>query len=293
MENKINGTYKYKDRLFRFIFGKEDHKDFTLSLYNAINHSDYTDTNLIQINTLEDVLFIKMKNDVSFVFDSQMYLYEQQSTDNPNMTFRMLEYAVSLFQGIVDANMLNKYGYAKISLPAPHFIVFYNGLKDLEEYSIQKLSDLYENGNEGDLELTVQVYNINEGKNLSIKNACRPLYEYMWLVNEIRESTKHIENKEALGKVISKILHNMPEEFLIKNLLLAEEREVVGMLLSEWNEQEHEKAAKQYAEQCREEGEFKAKQEVITSMFALGIDLDTIAASVKWPVEKVKEYLNK
>lgn len=52
------------------------------------------------------------------------------------------------------------------------------------------------------------------------------------------------------------------------------------MLLSEWNEQEHEKAAKQYAEQCREEGEFKAKQEVITSMFALGIDLDTIAASV-------------
>ena len=80
---------------------------------------------------------------------------------------------------------------------------------------------------------------------------------------------------------------------MIKNLLLAEEREVVGMLLSEWNEQEHEKAAKQYAEQCREEGEFKEKQEVITSMFALGIDLDKISASVKWPVEKVKEYLNK
>lgn len=295
MEIEVKGSNKYKDRLFRFIFGREDHKDFTLSLYNAVNHSNYTDPSLIQINTLDDVLFIKMKNDVSFVFDSQLYLYEQQSTDNPNMAYRMLEYVVSLFQRIVEANTLNKYGYVQISLPAPHFIVFYNGLKDLEEYSIQKLSDLYENGNKGDLELTVQVYNINEGKNTSIKNSCRPLYEYMWLVNEIRSKTNHIKDKKAFGMVIQNVLHNMPEEFLIKSLLMAEEREVVGMFLDEWNEQEHQKAAKKYAElrydEGMKEGEYEAKKEVINSMYALGIDFETIAASVKWSVNDVKNYL--
>ena len=87
-----NVTREYKDRLFSFIFGREEHKDWTLSLYNAVNRTNHTDPDEIEINTIEDYLYMGMKNDVSFIIRSIMSLYEQQSTFNPNMPLRELIY---------------------------------------------------------------------------------------------------------------------------------------------------------------------------------------------------------
>ena len=61
----INRTYR--DTLFRFIFGKEDHKEWLLSLYNVLNQSDYDNPDELEIKTLNDVIYIGMKNDVSFI----------------------------------------------------------------------------------------------------------------------------------------------------------------------------------------------------------------------------------
>ena len=58
---------KYKDRLFNFIFGSEENRAWTLSLYNAINKTNYTDPNEIQINTIKQVLYLGMHNDTSFL----------------------------------------------------------------------------------------------------------------------------------------------------------------------------------------------------------------------------------
>ena len=77
----------YKDTLFRFIFKGEDDrsKRWLLSLYNAINDSNYTNINDLQITTIQNALFLTMKDDLSFLIDSEMNLFEHQSTVNPNM----------------------------------------------------------------------------------------------------------------------------------------------------------------------------------------------------------------
>ena len=89
---------QYQDRLFKAIFGREEHKDWLLSLYNALNGSSYTDPSAIEINTIEGIIYVTMKNDISFLIDSQLNLYEQQSSYNPNMPLRGLMYFAELYQ---------------------------------------------------------------------------------------------------------------------------------------------------------------------------------------------------
>lgn len=71
---------KYKDRLFRMVFNR---KEELISLYNAISHSEYTDPEELEIYTLEDVIYMKMKNDLAFLIDDVLNLWEHQSTWNP------------------------------------------------------------------------------------------------------------------------------------------------------------------------------------------------------------------
>ena len=71
-----SGSTQYKDRLFCFIFGSEEHKDWTLSLYNAVNSTNHEDPSLITINTIREILYLGMHNDVSFLLADEMSLYE-------------------------------------------------------------------------------------------------------------------------------------------------------------------------------------------------------------------------
>ena len=71
---------EYKDRLFKFIFGNPENKEWTLSLYNAINGTAYETADDIQLTTIQDAVYMKMKNDVSFLINNIMNFYEQQST---------------------------------------------------------------------------------------------------------------------------------------------------------------------------------------------------------------------
>ena len=73
---------RYKDSLFRIAFRE---KKELLELYNAINGSDYKNPDELTIYTLEDIIFMNMKNDISFILCHMMNVYEQQSTYNPNM----------------------------------------------------------------------------------------------------------------------------------------------------------------------------------------------------------------
>ena len=105
---KINS--KYKDRLFCLIFGDETKKQNIISLYNALNGTDYSDDEDIKVTTIDDALYINMKNDVSFIIDSYMSMFEQQSTKNPNMPLRGLMYFGNLYDSYIESNGLNIYG---------------------------------------------------------------------------------------------------------------------------------------------------------------------------------------
>ena len=113
---------KYKDTLFRALFSERKH---LLSLYNAVNETNYTNEEDLEINTLENVIYLKMKNDISFLFGFSLNLYEHQSSVNPNMPLRDLFYVADLLQKIVKDK--NLYSSSLVGIPTPKFVMFYNG----------------------------------------------------------------------------------------------------------------------------------------------------------------------
>ena len=94
---QLDAQREFRDRLFKFIFGNPDHKEWTLQLYNAINGSHHTNVDDIQLNTIDDILYMGMKNDVSFLINDTISFYEQQSAINPNMPMRYLIYLGRLY----------------------------------------------------------------------------------------------------------------------------------------------------------------------------------------------------
>ncbi|MDY3795845.1 MAG: hypothetical protein SOZ81_03925, partial [Agathobacter sp.] len=108
-------------------------KEYLLELYNAINRTNYSNSDDLEITTLEDVIFMSMKNDKSFIISSTMNLYEHQSTANPNMPIRGLLYFAQLYDEYIKLHDLDVYGRKLVKLPTPQYIVFYNGKEEIPD----------------------------------------------------------------------------------------------------------------------------------------------------------------
>ena len=160
-------------------------KTWTLSLYNAVNGSHYTDPSAIQISTIKEVLYLGMHNDVSFIIANELSLYEQQSSYNPNMPVRQFLYAAKLIEQYLEPIKRKFYWKSIVKIPAPK-LVFYNGTDDKDDEIILKLCDAFFDGTKGDIEVTVRMLNINVGRNKALFDACKPLQEYSWIVDKIR-----------------------------------------------------------------------------------------------------------
>ena len=214
---------KHKDRLFNFLFGQEENRKWTLSLYNAVNGSDHDDESMIEFNTLEDVMYLSMKNDTSFLIGNIMSVYEHQSSFNPNMPLRMMEYVGRLYSGYISKNKFNKYGEKLIMLPTPKLVVFYNGLKEQADESILRLSDSFDKGhrNEADIEVRVRMLNVNHGRNKELMDRCKPLAEYAWFIEEIRKNRKGHDTEASVKLAIEA----MPDDFVIKGFLIGHMKE--------------------------------------------------------------------
>ena len=258
-KEKINK--KHKDRVFKFIFGQN--KAWALSLYNAVNNSSYTDPEAIEFNTIEDILYIGMQNDVSFLLYCFLTMWEQQSTFNPNMPIRYLLHSAQLYDKYMLEHNCYRYGKKLIKLPCPKCVCFYNGTEEQPEEMILSLSDAFTNG-KPDIEVKVKMININYGKNKRLMEACKPLFEYSWLVDTIRHGNKDIE------KSIDKALEEMPDDFEIKKFLLANKAEVRGMFLTEYDEEK-------ILAQERQEGVQEEKERVASDMLKENLPLNLIS----------------
>jgi len=251
MPTRINK--EYKDRLFRFLFGSESNKDWTLSLYNAVNGTKYTEPEEIQFTTIEDAVYMGMKNDLSFTLFYVMNIYEQQSSYNPNMPVRQLMYAGRLYDKYIQVRRLNIYGRRIVRLPLPKLVAFYNGPEG-EKDQILRLRDAFdpeEKEMKPDIEVKVRMININHGKNPELMEKCRPLWEYAWLVEEIRKSRKEgLEIEEAVDKAIDE----MPADYIIRTFLIGNRAEVKDMCITEYKEAET-------MEMFREEGRKEGREE--------------------------------
>ena len=271
---------QYKDRLFNFLFGRKENKAWTLSLYNAVNGSSYTDPDAIEITTIKEVMYLGMHNDVSFLIAEEMALYEQQSTYNPNMPLRLLQYAGNLYEKYVKENKLNKYGSELLSLPVPKLVVFYNGTREQPDEKMLRLNESFPAGADADIEVRVRMLNVNVGRNRELLEACKPLGEYSWLVEEVRRNNT-TKDEEGMSSAIDKAISAMPDDYLIKPFLEAHRAEVKGMLLTEYNEAEQMELFK---EDGRREG--RAEGEVIGREKGI---LETLISLVKKGLLSMKD----
>ena len=117
-----NVTRNHKDNVFCLLYRE---KKNLLSLYNAMNGTSYENEQELEVVTLEEAICMKMRNDAAFVIDSTLNLYEQQASVNPNMPLRNLYYVTEELKKIAPAGRLHR--TTKVKIPAPHFVMFYNG----------------------------------------------------------------------------------------------------------------------------------------------------------------------
>ena len=215
---------EYKDRLFKFIFGNPENRQWTLSLYNAMNGTDHTDPDKILFNTIGDAVYMGMKNDVSFIICFEMNLWEHQSSFNPNMPMRFFLYAGRLYEKYITGSRYYQYSSRLQRVPRPVCVCFYNGTQEQPEKQVLKLSDAYEA--EGDIEVRVTMLNINYGKNRQLMDACEPLKEYARLVDAVR---KRQSEKMDLDAAVDAAISEMPDTFAIKPFLVENRAEGTEM----------------------------------------------------------------
>lgn len=280
---------EYKDRLFRFLFGAEEMRENILQLYNALNSTNYLDVDSIKIYTIDDVLYIEMKNDVAIILDSYLHLWEQQSSYNPNMPLRGLMYFGKLYSKYIEENNINIYGSKLCKIPAPRYFVFYNGVGDLPAIDKLKLSDAFiHNADENDFQWTATVYNLNKGKNDELLKKCKPLEDYITLINSIREYEKQYSIEEAVDKAVDECISNN----IMADILRIHKAEVKDMVLTEFNKEVYEKGIR---EEGIEEGIEKGSDLVleILALFKEGYSIEEIVGRgfPREIVEKAKKYI--
>lgn len=224
----------YKDTIFRMLFS--DRKNL-LSLYNAINGTSYENPEELEIVTLENAIYMGMKNDLAFIMDLNLYLYEHQSTYNPNIPLRNLFYIADEYQRLVVQKSL--YSTVIQKIPTPRFIVFYNGTKKVDDYNEFRLSSAYENPTDNpDLELRVTMLNVNDGHNLELMEHCRTLKEYAKYVARVRKYvTQNIPLEEAVTRAVDECI----EEGILAEFLMKNKAEVIKVSIYEYDKEFEEK----------------------------------------------------
>ena len=245
--NVLVANRKYKDTIFRSLFSD---KRNLLSLYNALNGKSYDDPDKLEIVTLESAIYMGMKNDLAFILDLNLFLFEHQSTYNPNIPLRDLLYIASEYQKLVDTKSL--YSSSLLKIPAPRFVVFYNGIREIGEYMEHRLSEAYENlVGEPALELKVMVFNINDGRNKKLMEQCKVLKEYSQYVARVRRYSKIMKLDDAVRQAVDECI----SEGILADFLSQNRAEAIRMSIFEYDKEvEKRKLRKAEFEYGKSEG---------------------------------------
>ena len=200
---------QYKDNVFCLLYRD---KNNLLDLYNGLNDTNYTNVDDLTVTTLKGGVYMKYKNDASFVFGQDLYMFEQQSSRNPNMPLRFLHYLSDVYRQMYNNSDLHRSTMLKI--PVPHFVTFYNGKQLLEVESTLRLSDMYEKKMDcPELELIVRVININTGAIINKKSLDNEKNDIINGINQSYDFDKSNKNINAGNTINSRTYSS---EFLSK-----------------------------------------------------------------------------
>ena len=273
--NRKDSEYRnYKDNVFCLLYND---KNNLLDLYNGLNGTSYSDTDGLIITTLKNGVYVKYKNDASFVLGQDLYMFEQQSTKNPNMPLRYLHYLSDVYRGMYTNKDLYRSG---LKIPYPHFITFYNGLEYAPAEEYLRLSDMFESNTGKDehdidtsynLELVVRVININNGNNNELLSKCQTLRDYMTFVDKVRYK-KNTEKKD-IELAVNEAVDECIQEDVLSDFFKNHRDEVVRVSIYEYDEEGHIEVLK---EEQFQKGFEAGIINAIISMIELGIDKDKI-----------------
>ena len=231
MQESVTINRTYKDRLFKIIF--EDKKEL-LSLYNALTGKNYQNPDELEINTIDDVIYMHLKNDMSFILDDWQNLFEQQSTFNPNQPLRGFFYFADLYKVKYFGKKI--YSTRLLKIPTPQYIVFYNGTTSMPDRKELRLSDAFQQPTvQPDIEVVAHMLNINYGHNKELMERCRKLKEYAQFIDIIRHylrENKQWSNEQAISKAIDDCIQNN----ILRDILQKERLRVMASILSEFDE---------------------------------------------------------
>jgi len=278
---------KYKSSVFSLIFSDPD---ILRELYCALEGVTLDPNVPVVINTLEDALYMDNINDISFEIGGRLVvLVEHQSTINPNMALRLLMYIGRVYEKIIDDEKI--YSTTKLLIPQPEFFVLYNGEDYFPDEKIIKLSESFESVKSlgltdkkfPALELEVKVLNINKGKNEKIAKKCQTLAQYSAFIAKVREYEKEgLELKEAVKKAVQYCRkHDIIKEFLKKHA-----KEIMNMLITEWN---WDTAKKVWQEEAREEGIEKEKMIIAKNLLTKGSTLEFVSEITGLSLETIEQ----
>ena len=315
-EKPINENRKHKDSLFVDYFSKDrDWKQHFLSLYNALygTNLQVETTSLERVN-LEQVLYKSYYNDIAVLVDGQFILMiEHQSTINPNMPLRLLEYVARIYGNIVDSTA--KFSRHLVPLAKPEFYVFYTGDQELPPESYLYLSDSFPNeGQNADLtlELKVKVCTIKSEHPSPVVHSCHDLEQYVQFL-ELVEEAKAAGHENPLRWAIQEAVHRN----ILRDYLERKGGEVLSILMTEYDyatdmavlkeeayedglfvglatgrEEGYEKGISIGLEQGLERGAYQTKLETARNLLSMGLEPEQVAQGTGLSLETVLELRN-
>lgn len=280
---------KYKDRLFRLIF--EDKEDL-LALYNAINSTSYDNPDDLEITTMDNAIYMGIKNDLSFLIADELNLYEHQSTLNPNMPLRGFLYFAKLYESYVAAHHLDIFASRKLALPTPVFIIFYNGESEIPDEQALRLSDSFAlpaNGQSPALECTARLLNINYGHNQHLLNRCKRLNDYSYFIAQIRI---YLNAGYGLNGSVNLAVEDCIENGILADILEKNRSEVIDMILTTFDKKLHDRTLRQEGfEDGFEDGFEHHLLMLVRKKFELGQSPEKIAEDLLESPETVEKCI--
>ena len=285
-ETHVNRTYK--STVFAMLFTE---KENLLELYNAISGKHYTDPELLEVNTLENAIYMSMRNDISFVVDGRLSLYEHQSTYSPNLPLRFLFYISNLYSGMTrEANL---YGTRTVKIPGPEFLIFYNGREEMPERQVLRLSDMFTaKGEQCGLELEAVMLNLCGEHNRKLKEACRSLRDYAEYTDRIRKYVREMELEDAVERAIRECIG----EGILKEFLEKHRAEAKSMSIFEYDQEKHmrmerEEAWEEGHAEGFAEGQTELLQNIIRKKLKKGENVSRIATDLEADEAVIRKFV--
>ena len=280
----------YKDSVFVDLFSEDEKaKDNFLSLYNALHDTNLNSAVNLKPLRLEQVMYMTFYNDVSSLVDNKVIiLAEHQSTINPNMPLRCLEYVVRLYEQLYESR--EKYSRQLLQIPTPEFYVFYNGLELFPQEYTLKLSDAFICKTKTPcLELRVDVININNKTGHKLLERCQSIHQYSLFVDTVRKYTEK-DPIRGFQKAITECIQNN----ILKEYLQRKTKEVINMLLAEYDYetdiavQRAEERKIAFAEGIEQGYRQKALQDA-GNFKQLGVSVDVIAQATGLTKKEIEQ----